>query len=108
MYSRGFQRYFHIIKFILNTIHYAYSEGSSVLVEGVEIFEASKNHICSDNLISSANKHNVNPSKSIFVGAGTSDITVRYSGALKNCLLTSTEHSLYYYHKIFWIFWWRA
>ena len=31
--------------------NYAYNEGSSVLVEGVEIFEASKNNICSNNLI---------------------------------------------------------
>jgi len=32
-------------------------------VKGVEIFEVSKNHICSDNLISSANKQNGDASK---------------------------------------------
>jgi len=43
--------------------NYAYKEGSSLLVEGAEMFEASKNNICSSNFISSANNQNDDAAK---------------------------------------------
>jgi hypothetical protein len=51
--------------------NYAYNEGSSILVEGSEIFDASKNNVCSNYFISSAKKQNDDATKL----AGNSQLT---------------------------------
>jgi hypothetical protein len=74
--------------------NYAYNEGSSVLVEGVEIFEASKNNICSNNFISSANKQNGDASKL----AGNSQLisTLQYQMAVFDKCIDTDSIDLYF------------